>query len=97
MLLSKIQLDLKEALKAREDIRLSTLRFLLAEIRNKESQKQKPLTEEEVVTAIRQQVKMRRESIAAFQKAGRLELVDKEEQELKVLSNYLPPDILCVV
>jgi len=93
MLLDKIQLDLKEALRAKEEIRVSTLRFLMAEIHNRESQKQKPLTDEEIAAVIRQQVKMRQEAMVAYQKAGRSDLFDKEEQELKILSKYLPQGI----
>lgn len=93
MILEQLKVDLNEALKARDEIRVSVLRFLLSAIHNQEIQKQQELSDEEVIAVIQKQVKERRESIEAFQKGGRKDLVGKEEAELDILSKYLPQQL----
>lgn len=96
MVLEKVQSDLKEALKAGDGTRVSTLRFLLSQIHNREIElhgQGKDLTDEEVVGVIQKQAKERRESIEAFRQGGRDELVRKEEGELEILSKYLPQQL----
>jgi uncharacterized protein YqeY len=95
MLQKKITQDLKAALKARDKSKISTLRFLLAAIKDKEidTNKRGGLSEEEVMGVIQNQVKKHRESILAFKKGSRDDLVDKETHELKLLSNYLPQQL----
>jgi len=93
MLEEKIRADLNKALKEKDGLKIATLRFLLAEIHNFWMQKQKQLKEEDVVSIIRQQVKLRREAIEAYQKASRHDLADKESKELAILSKYLPQEI----
>lgn len=96
MLLEKIQSDLKEALKAKDEVEISTLRFLLSSIHNREIElrvEKKTLTDEEVIKVIQRQVKERKESIEAFKKGKREDLVKKEQKELQILSNYFPQQI----
>lgn len=90
MILEKIQKDLKEALKARDNLRVSTLRFLLAALHNRKIEKQADLVEEDVSAVIRQQVKQHRESITAYQQGKRDDLAAKEQSELDILNTYLP-------
>ncbi len=92
-LIDQILEDLKEALKAKDGTRVSVLRFLLAGIRNREIDKRKPLDEEEILEEIASSVKRRRESIEAFKSGGRQDLVNKEEAELTILSQYLPEQL----
>jgi len=92
-LLKKIEEDLKKALKAQDKNVVSTLRFLLAAIRNFEIEKQKEITDEEVIQIIQKQIKLRKESIAAFQAGGRQDLAQKEESEAEILSKYLPQQL----
>lgn len=94
MLLEKIKNDLRQALKAKDEARVSTLRFLLSAIHNKEIALQgKNLPDEEVVEVIRQQIKQRKESIEAFKTGKRDDLVKKEQGELEILNSYLPQQI----
>lgn len=93
MLLEKIQSDLKEALRAKDVIKVSTLRFLLSTIHNKQIELQKELTDEDVIDVIQKQIKERKESIEAFKMGKRDDLVRKEEAELKILNNYLPQQL----
>lgn len=80
----------KDAMRARETERLSTLRFLLAAVKQKEVDDRRELSDEEVTAIIEKQVKQRRESIAAFEQAGRLETAAQETAELDVLREFLP-------
>jgi len=86
----RIQAELTSAMRARDETSKSTLRMLIAAIKNAEIEARKPLDDDAVTTVIQKQVKQRRESILEFSKAGRQDLVDKEQGELHVLEAYLP-------
>ena len=89
----KIDADAKEALKSGAKDRLSTLRMLNAALKNKQIDKRRPLTEDEVVETVRSLIKQRRDSVEQFAKGGRQDLVDKETAEIKVLESYLPQQL----
>ena len=89
-LLDRIQNDLKKSLKAKDGLRVSVLRFLLAAIKNREIEKKEPLSEDEILAEITSSAKRRRESIEAFMDGERQDLVKKEESELAILAEYLP-------
>lgn len=89
-MLQKLQDDLKGAILAKDEAKVSTIRFLLAAIKNVQIEKQAELTDEEIVGVIQKQVKQRRESIEGFEKGGRAEMAAKEKQELEILQSYLP-------
>ncbi len=90
--LEKIKADLTGVLKAGDAVSALTLRYLLAEVHNAEIAKGKDavLTEEELVQVLQKQAKQRRESIEAYQKGDREDLVVKEQRELEVIQSYLP-------
>ena len=81
---------IKAAMRARESERLGTLRFLQAAIKQKEIDDRRELNDAEVIAIIEKQVKQRRESIAAFEQAGRSETAEHEKAELAVLQEFLP-------
>ena len=85
-----IDADVKVALKAGAKDKLSTLRMLNAALKNKQIDKRRPLTEEEVMESVRSLIKQRKDSIEQFAKGGRQDLVDKETAEVVVLEAYLP-------
>lgn len=89
----KIQEALKGALKSRQGVEVSTLRLLLSEIKYAEIAQQKPADDSKVLDVIAREVKRRRESIEAFKKGNRADLVAQEEAELAVLMTYLPKQI----
>jgi uncharacterized protein YqeY len=92
-LLEKIKTDLNQALKAKKADEVAVLRFLLADLHNREialRQAQGKITDEEVVAVIRKQVKQRKEAIAEFQQGEREDLAQKESHEIEILSKYLP-------
>jgi len=86
----KIQEALKGALKGQRGVEVSTLRLLLSEIKYAEIAQQKPADDSKVLDVIGKEVKRRRESIEAFKKGNRGDLVAQEEAELAVLLSYLP-------
>jgi uncharacterized protein YqeY len=94
-MLKKIEAELKEALRKKDAVKVSTLRFLLAAIREKEIELKKrgQLTDEEIIGVIRQQVKQHQESIAAYKQGSREDLVKKEREELDILNKYLPQQL----
>lgn len=81
---------IKDAMRARDTARLTTLRFLIAAVKQKEVDDRKDLSDAEITAIIEKQVKQRRESIAAFEQAGRLETAAQETAELAVLREFLP-------
>ncbi len=87
----RIGKDFTGALKAHEDLKVSTLRLLRSEIKKREvSGQKKELSDVEVSEALSTLVKQRRESIRLFQQGGRQDLAQKEEAELQILLGYLP-------
>ena len=90
MLRDSIASDMREAMKAREPVRVAALRMLMAAVKNTEVEKLHELSDDEVLEVIAREAKRRRESIEAFEKGGRTDLVDKESGELAILEAYLP-------
>jgi uncharacterized protein YqeY len=86
----KITEDMKTAMRAKEAQRLSTVRLLLAAMKQKEVDERVVLEDAAVLAIIEKMVKQRRESIAQFEKAGRNDLADNEKAEIAILSAYLP-------
>ena len=94
MLTDKIAAGMKEAMRARDASRLSTLRMLKSAIEyHKIAKKQEKLTDADVTGVIKKQIKQRQDSIEGFEKGGRADLVEKEKAELAVLKSYLPEDL----
>lgn len=89
-LIDKISQDLVSAQKGRDEVAVSTLRMVLADIKNAQIAKGGELVETETVEVIQKSAKRHRESIEAYKKAQRMELVEKEAAELSILEKYLP-------
>ena len=87
----RINDDMKAALRARQTDRLSTIRMLLAAVKQREIDERIALDDTQIVGVVDKLIKQRKDSIAAFQQAGRTDLVDKESAEITVLEAYLPP------
>jgi uncharacterized protein YqeY len=89
----RIDSDLKDAMRAKDPVRLSTLRMLKAALTNatiEKSRAEGELTDAEAAQVVRKQVKQRQDSIESFEKGGRAELAAKEKDELSILQSYLP-------
>jgi uncharacterized protein YqeY len=79
--------------KARDTVRMNTLRMLRAAIKNREVELRTELDDQEVLRVIRTQIKQRKEAIRQFEDGGRDDLVNKEEQELAVLMSFMPEQL----
>lgn len=87
----KILADIKSAMVSKDTVKLNTLRFLNAAIKNKEiDSRPTPITSDDIMTVIKKLVKQRKESIEQFSAAGRTDLSEAEAAELKVLEAYMP-------
>ena len=82
--------EVKQAMRDKASERLGTLRLLMAAIKQKEVDERKDLTDADIVAIIEKQVKQRRESIAAYEQAGRTETAAQEAAEMAVLKEFLP-------
>jgi uncharacterized protein YqeY len=89
----KIEDDTRQALKSGAKDKVSTLRMLNAALKNKQIDKRRPLTTEEVIETVRSLIKQRKDSIEQFTKGGRQDLVDKETAEVAILEAYLPKQL----
>jgi len=87
---TRIADEIKTAMRAKDTARLGTLRFLSAAFKQKEVDERRELSEADITAIIEKQVKQRRESIAAFEQAGRTETANQEKAELAVLQEFLP-------
>lgn len=86
----RLEADLKEALRARDALRVSTIRLARAALKNAEIERRRALNEGEVVEVVQREVRRRREAIEAYTRGGRDDLVQKEQLEMAVLLSYLP-------
>jgi uncharacterized protein YqeY len=82
--------DMKEALKAREKVRLSALRLLAAAVKNREVELRRDVSDEEFLEVVAREVKRRKEAAEAYEKGNRQDLVDREREEQATLEAYLP-------
>jgi hypothetical protein len=87
---SQVQKDMVASMKARQELRLSTLRMVKAALKNKEIDKREPLDEHEEIQVLSTLIKQRHESSEAFTKGNRPELAEKELKEIVFIECYLP-------
>ena len=86
----QVHKDMIEAMKAHEELRLSTLRMMRSALKSKEIDKRAPLDDREAQQVLQTMIKQRKDSIDAFIKGGRQELADKEQAEIGIIEGYLP-------
>jgi uncharacterized protein YqeY len=89
-LADKIQKDLTDAMRAKDELRLSVIRMIKSAITYKETEKIRKLDEAESIQLLQTLLKQRKESIEQFTKGNRQDLVDKEKKELAIIETYLP-------
>ncbi len=86
----RLNREMIEAAKAREKVRLSAVRLIMAAVHNREIDVRRELDETEFLQVLSSMVKQRRDSIEQFQKGNRPDLVEKEQRELQVIQSYMP-------
>jgi uncharacterized protein YqeY len=86
----KLQEDLKTAMKSKDTIRLSVIRLAKAAVMNLEIARGHQLSDEEVIDVLAKEVKQRNDSLVEFEKAGRKDLVENLQKEIRIAQEYLP-------
>ena len=86
----KLQDDLKDAMRSGDTTRRSVIRYLRAQIHNQKIASQGPLDDQDIAVLLSKQAQQRRDSMEAFQKGNRTDLVEKEQAELDIILGYLP-------
>ncbi|NLZ38115.1 MAG: GatB/YqeY domain-containing protein [Firmicutes bacterium] len=89
-MLTQIQNDMKQAMKAGEKKKVTTLRMLIAAIKNESINKRTTLSDEDIIAVIQREIKQRRNACEEFKKGGREDLVRENEEEIALLEAYLP-------
>ena len=92
-LTDRIKDDMKVAMRERDKERLSTIRLILAAIKQQEVDRRETPTDADVLAILDKMVKQRKDSIEQFTKAGRDELAEKEQSEIVVIQDYLPKQL----
>ncbi|PHA00981.1 hypothetical protein COE51_06640 [Bacillus pseudomycoides] len=92
-LLSRLNDDMKQAMKNREKEKLTVIRMVKAALQNEEIKLQHSLLEDEELTVLTREVKQYKDSLLEFEKAGREDLVDKLKSEIQILETYLPEQL----
>jgi len=87
---TKLQDDLKTSMKAKDKLRVSTLRMLINEMKNAQLEEREELPEAKEIAIITSYAKKRRESIKSYEQGGRDDLAESERQELEIVMDYLP-------
>lgn len=93
MIAQTLQAKIGESMKAHDEIRTSTLRLLLSAFNYEKIEKQRELTDEEEMVVIRREAKKRKEAIEMYKNANAPDRAAKEETELKILQEFLPPEM----
>lgn len=91
--LSQLESDLKDAAKARDQIKLTVLRLLKSALKNYEIEVGHDASPQEIMSVLQKEAKKRRDSIEQYGKADRKDLVDEETKELEIIQTYLPEEI----
>lgn len=89
----QISAALKDAMRARDEVKMATLRLVLTAIKKREKEARSLLEDQEVISVITTQIKQRRESIEQYRQAGREDLAQTEENELQILQGYMPEQV----
>ena len=86
----KLVEEMKQAMKANDKVRLSTIRMIRSSLKNKEIELRRKLEEEDIIKVIQGMVRKGEESLEQFQAGGRMDLVEKEGAEIEILKSFLP-------
>ena len=89
----QLMADFKEAMKAKDEVAKNTISFARAAVKQYEVDNREELDDAGIITILAKQVKMRKDALADFEKAGRTDLVESYNAEIEILSRYLPEQL----
>ena len=92
-MLEKLQQELKESMKNKDEVRTSVLRMLISDFKYAQIEKKAPLDEAESTQVVKRAIKKRKESIEMYEKGGRADLASRETSELKILQGFVPAEM----
>jgi uncharacterized protein len=92
-LIDKLQDQMKQAMKSRDALRLSTIRLVISSVGYARIEKGRELTDDDVLEVLARAAKQRKESIEAAEQGGRLDVAEKERAELEIINEYLPKQL----
>ena len=92
-ILERLESELKEAMKAKAEIKISTLRLVLTALKNKQIELQHPLDEPESIAVLKTLIKQYQDALSDFVQANRQDLVDRQQREIDIIAAYLPPPV----
>ena len=93
----KIQKDLIESMKSGSKNDVEILRFVISLIKKEEKDKNKDFSDSEVIQVLKKAIKRNQDAFEQFSKAGRNDLAEKEQMEIKIISRYLPDELLSLI
>ena len=92
-MIEKLDKDMIEAMKAKDKDRLTVIRMVKASLKQEQIDHKKEINDELLIDVVNKQIKMRKDSISEFEKGNRQDLIDKTQQEIDVLMEYLPEQL----
>ena len=92
-MVEKLEKDMIEAMKSKDKDRLTVIRMVKASLKQEQIDHKKEINDELLIDVVNKQIKMRKDSIAEFEKGARQDLIDKTQEEIKVLLEYLPEQL----
>ncbi len=92
-LFSKLQEEMKAAMKSGDKDKLSTIRMLISEIKKVQIDSKKELSDDEIIQILQRYIKQRKEAYTQYEQAGRKDLADKELKEIEIVKQFLPPEL----
>ena len=92
-LFTKLQEEMKAAMKSGDKDKLSTIRMLISEIKKVQIDSKKELSDEEIISILQKYIKQRKEAYAQYEQAGRKDLAEKELKEIEIVQQFLPPPL----
>ena len=92
-LIDRLNEDLKTAMKNKDSLKLSVIRMVKGAISLEKIKLKRDLNDDEIIGLISKEIKMRKDSILEFEKASRIDLIDKNNEEIKILKGYLPEEL----
>ena len=92
-MVEKLEKDMIEAMKAQDKFRLTVIRMVKASLKQEQIDHKKEINDELLIDVVNKQIKMRKDSITEFEKANRTDLVEKTQEEINILLEYLPEQL----
>ncbi|WKB36903.1 GatB/YqeY domain-containing protein [Terrilactibacillus sp. S3-3] len=92
-LVDRLNQDMKQAMKAKDKVRLSVIRMIKTSLQNESIKHGKELSEDEALTVLTRELKQRKDSLQEFERAGRQVIIDSVQEEIAIVNSYMPEQL----